>query len=268
MDTNKILSADLLDLVFDDRNKDYGAYELRRTYEKRIKKALIITGTVALLGFSGTLLANKLKPSDNARLRVTEFELADVPDEPLPPPPPPPKAAPPPAPVRTVPLTSIVVVPDEIVDEPVTTQDEALHAQIGLIKIDAPDGDPPLKPSDLDGETGIVATQKTPHEGFTPIEVDAQFKGDWRRFLETTLRPDIGADNGAPPGRYTVMLQFVVDAEGNVSEIKALNTVGYGLEEEAIRTIKKSKKWTPALQNGRYVPTYRKQPITFVIDER
>ena len=46
MDTNKILSADLLDLVFDNRNKDYGAYELRKNYQSRITKALDLYGCV------------------------------------------------------------------------------------------------------------------------------------------------------------------------------------------------------------------------------
>ena len=61
MDTNKILSADLLDLVFDNRNKDYGAYELRKTYHTRITRSLIFTGVFTSLIFAGVVLANKEK---------------------------------------------------------------------------------------------------------------------------------------------------------------------------------------------------------------
>ncbi|HEX2629304.1 MAG TPA: energy transducer TonB, partial [Chitinophagaceae bacterium] len=68
-------------------------------------------------------------------------------------------------------------------------------------------------------------------------------------------------------GTYTVIIQFVVDVDGSVSNIVPLSDKGYGLEQEAIRVLKQSKKWKPAIQNGRQVKAYRKQPITFVIDE-
>ena len=61
MEANKILNADILDLIFEDRNKEYGAYDLRKTYNKRILKALIITASVALLALLGSLLAKAFK---------------------------------------------------------------------------------------------------------------------------------------------------------------------------------------------------------------
>ncbi len=61
MNTNNILSAPLIDLIFDGRNKEYGAYELRRSYAKRINKALFITTTIAALAFGGAVLGNSLK---------------------------------------------------------------------------------------------------------------------------------------------------------------------------------------------------------------
>ena len=68
MDTNKILSADLLDLVFDNRNKDYGAYELRKNYQSRITKALVFTGLFVAITFTGVVMANKLKPKKRSYL--------------------------------------------------------------------------------------------------------------------------------------------------------------------------------------------------------
>ena len=73
-------------------------------------------------------------------------------------------------------------------------------------------------------------------------------------------------DNDAPAGSYTVIIQFVVDTDGSISDIKALTNHGYGLEQEAIRVIKKATKWEPAFQNGRHVKAYRKQPITFQVE--
>ena len=58
MEANKILSADILDIIFDGKNKDYGAYDLRKTYNRRIVRALIITAAVALLALLGSVLAS------------------------------------------------------------------------------------------------------------------------------------------------------------------------------------------------------------------
>ena len=57
METNKILSADILDILFEGKNKEYGAYELRKTYNKRITLALLITASLALLIFVGSVIA-------------------------------------------------------------------------------------------------------------------------------------------------------------------------------------------------------------------
>jgi protein TonB len=64
-----------------------------------------------------------------------------------------------------------------------------------------------------------------------------------------------------------VVVQFIVAKDGTVSDIKALTRYGYGMEQEVVRIIKKSPKWSPAQQNGRTVNAYRKQPITFVVQE-
>jgi protein TonB len=274
METNKILTADLLDLIFDDRNKDYGAYELRRTYEKRIKKALLITATIGALGFTGTLLANKLNPDESIVKMTPGIVLTSIDDDPEPEPelPKPKPQAQPAVQVRTEIFTPPVIEPDEIVDKPMVAQDDLANAKIGLIKIDVPDGggDILLPPEGVDSGTGLIDVQKSkePEQPWIKVEVDAKYPGDWGRFLENNLRGDEPAGNGAPPGKYTVILQFVVDVEGNVSDIKALTSHGYGMEEEAIRVLKKSrsKKWIPAFQNSRHVPAYRKQPITFVIN--
>jgi len=105
---------------------------------------------------------------------------------------------------------------------------------------------------------------------FRKVEEEASFPGgqtEWRKFLERNLRGDVATEHGAPAGSYTVVAQFIVDKEGNISEIKPLTNLGYGMEEEVVRIIKKSPKWSPAILNGKPVKAYRKQPITFVIEE-
>ncbi|MBI5858754.1 MAG: energy transducer TonB [Sphingobacteriales bacterium] len=105
---------------------------------------------------------------------------------------------------------------------------------------------------------------------FDKVEVEASFPGGaqaWRNFLERTLNANVPVENSAPAGAYTVVIQFVVDKNGNISDIKPLTNHGHGMEKEVIRVIMKSPKWVPAMQNGRVVKAYRKQPVTFMITE-
>ncbi len=99
MEANKILSADILDLIFEDRNKDYGAYELRKTYNRRITRALIITASIAALALGGSVLSSSLKSKKDGKVKMQEVTLQDIKQEEekkvVPPPPPPPKVEPP-----------------------------------------------------------------------------------------------------------------------------------------------------------------------------
>ncbi|MCF3108399.1 energy transducer TonB [Niabella sp. CC-SYL272] len=101
---------------------------------------------------------------------------------------------------------------------------------------------------------------------FTKVDQDAKYAGDWMHFLTTNLRGDTPLKNGAKPGKYLVIVQFVVDTKGNVSDIKVLKDPGFGIGEEAVRVISISGKWIPAMQNKRPVKAYRKQPITFMVN--
>lgn len=99
-------------------------------------------------------------------------------------------------------------------------------------------------------------------------EKEAHFPGterSWINFLQKNLKPDVPIRNRAPEGTYTVMVQFIVDKEGRVTDIKPLTKFGFGMEEEVVRILQKSPQWVPAIQFGRNVKAYRKQPVTFVV---
>lgn len=99
-------------------------------------------------------------------------------------------------------------------------------------------------------------------------EIEAEFPGGltaWRRFIERNLNAHVPVKKNAPFGQYTVVMQFIVDKEGNVSGIKSRTKFGFGMEEEVERMLKKSPRWIPAQQWGRKVNAYRLQPITFVV---
>ncbi len=271
MDTNKILSADLLDLIFDDRNKEYGAYDLRKNYHVRITKSLVFTGVFITLIFTGVVLANKLHPEQKSRFNIRDSVILKTlpPDEKKQDPIPEPHKRTAPLQIRTEQLTTDIRIEPDIEDTP-PTQDDLESAQIGTTKIEgivATGIEPTQTLTDGVGK-GLIEDKATgPDDIFDPIEIEARFDGDWIKFLSKNLNPQVPIDNGAPAGNYTVVLQFVVDADGVVSDIKALTTHGYGLEQEAIRVLRKAKKWEPAIQNGRKVKAYRKQPITFQVTE-
>ena len=92
-----------------------------------------------------------------------------------------------------------------------------------------------------------------------------QRENGWRTFLQKNLNPNVPVTNRAPEGSYMVIVQFIVDTDGSVKDIKPLTNFGFGMEAEVIRIMKKSPAWVPAMQFGRKVKAYRRQPVTFVV---
>jgi protein TonB len=269
MEANKILSADILDLVFEDRNKEYGAYQLRKTYNRRIIQALIITASVAVLALLGSFLANKLQGSSN-KLDIKEVTLQDLKqeDKPEPPPPPPPKPPEPPK-IEMTKFTPPKIVKDEEVQEPPPEQKQLQDTKIDVKSEEGVKDEGIQTPVEIDQGKQIIEEKKEDENKiFEKVEIEASFKGGegaWKKYLERNLNPNTPVDNGAPEGTYTVYVQFVVSKDGSISDVKALTNHGYGMEAEAIKVIKKGPAWVPAVQNGRSVNAYRKQPITFQV---
>lgn len=273
MEANKILSADVLDLIFEGKNKEYGAYELRKTYNRRITRALIITASIALLALGGSLLASAMKDKNDKKVKIDEMTLQEVKQEerkepPPPPPPPPPKQEPPKVEMKQ--FTPPVIKKDEEVEKPPPPQEELKEVKIDVKDQEGIKDENIATPVVIDEGKQIVEEKKEEDENkiFDKVEIEASFPGGdgkWRQYLERNANGQVATDNGAPEGTYTTVVQFVVDKEGNISDVKALTNHGYGMEEEAMRVIRKGPKWTPAVQNGRQVKAYRKQPITFQV---
>lgn len=104
---------------------------------------------------------------------------------------------------------------------------------------------------------------------FTREESEAIFPGGdaaWSLYLMQNLDADAPAKGKAPVGKYTVIIKFIVKPDGSLTDIKAETNIGYGMEREALRIIKNSPKWIPAVQYGRKVNAYRRQPVTFQLD--
>lgn len=268
MEANKILSADLLDLVFDNRNKDYGAYDLRRTYARRIKKSMIITGFV-FAAVAVTFLANSTRTTQDNRPNEKIVTIESLPpEEEKPPLPEPEKPEPPPEKAQVEQYTEPEIVEKDVVAPPPTT-DELKDAEIDVFDQEGVKDAGIVSEAAVDKGTGIVETKKQEVEQgpFVTVEVPAEFIGDWTKFLLRHLNSQVPVDNGAPTGIHAVMIRFVVDEEGNVSNIVPLTKIGFGMEEEAIRVLKKATKWKPAIQNGYQVKAYHTQVVKFEVYE-
>jgi protein TonB len=103
---------------------------------------------------------------------------------------------------------------------------------------------------------------------FTKAEVSPSIDHTiWFNYLTRNLSryTEDAALNNVPDGTYTVYVEFLVEQDGRVKDVHALNDVGYGFKQAAIKIIQKSPKWIPARQNGRIVRCYCTQQITFVI---
>lgn len=275
MDVNKILSADILDIIFEGRNKEYGAYQLRRTYNKRITYAIIGTVVVCLLFLVGSLVANSSK-DEKQQIFVQDMELQNVQEEkkPEPPPPPPPPKQEPPK-VEITKFTPPKIVKDEEVkpEEEIKEVEKLEDTKIGTINQEGLKDEGIVAPPVEVKGTGVVEAPKQEEDYdkvFTVVQIPAEFPGGlpaWSKYLERNLNRDLPVENGAPPGKYTVIVSFIVDKNGGISEVKAENDPGYGTKDEAVRVIKRGPNWKPAIQNGRQVIYRHKQSITFMVSE-
>jgi protein TonB len=269
METNKILTADILDIIFDGRNKDYGAYELRKTYNKRIRIAILCTIALCILLFVGYVLAGSGNSNKKQQMQVQDVQLEDIKEEKKnePPPPPPPKVEPPT--VEMAKFTPPKIVKDEQVkeEEKPPEQEKLEDTKIGTVNQQGVKDEGITAPPVSDAGKGVIEAPKEDYDKtFTKVEIESEYAGGpaaWARYLNKNLHyPDEAVNNEI---QGDVIVQFIVDKEGNVSEVEAVSGPNE-LRDEAVRVIKKSGKWSPAIQNGRQVKSYKKQPVKFRLE--
>ena len=266
MEANKILQSGFLDILFEGRNKLYGAYDLRKTYNQRISKALLTT-----LGFTlflaGTLTLSKRNAKEKLVLPVMMHEhfLHNIePDKPktLP-------KLPTPVHVATLKVNLPEIVKDPLVETPPPTTHQIEAAVTGLTSVEGPKpGIGIINPPTAIAGTKVILkpVSKNPDQGtFVPVEKEAAFPGGpqaWQRYIQKALQGRLEEFNDDDYG--TCLVKFIVDTNGNVSEVEATTMKGTMLAEIAVNTIRKGPKWIPAMQNGHYVTAARLQPVTLL----
>jgi protein TonB len=260
-----MMAYDFNDIVFEGRNKEYGAYEIRRRYPKHVRNSLII----AICSFVFILFLPKIiqwitpkeEVMDIAPKMVTINTLDAPPplDESKPPPPPPPMDQPQPKVEQYVPP----VITDKKVDAPPPPKNEDLQKvqtsdinQEGTdVKFEPPKDEVVFKKPDDDNKIYEVVPQQ------------AEFPGgmdNFRKFLLDNLTyPQFAYDNRI---QGQVWLEATVSKDGSLSDIKVLKG-NSALVDEAIRVLKKSPKWQPGMMNGHIVNSKIRVPITFKITQ-
>lgn len=272
MDGNKILNSDYLDILFEGRNKKYGGYELRKNYPKRVGKTMLVLLGIGVSIAAYAVISSMEKPEKVEPIAmVKEVTLAEPPPiDPKKPPPPPPPSEPPPPVKPTVKFTPPVIKKDEEVKE------EEKPAEVSELKeaaagVKTQEGDPTgIDPGIVDNPgtgTGVVEAPPPPPQIFTYVEQMPEFPGgDAARmaFLQKNLRyPDAARENNIT-GR--VIVRFVVNEEGDISDVQIVRGIGGGCDEEAKRVVQKMPKWKPGKQNGRAVKVYFTLPIVFSLE--
>ena len=266
MEPNQILQSALLDILFEGKNKAYGAYDLRKTYNRRIATALSSTIIFLLVFMIAYNIFSHLKKDGIITPLVTDTTVLksappDKPQQILPLKPPAPNH------VKTIKFPPPIIVKDPLVIEVPPEIKQLEGAKIGLKTVEGTSFTGIVAPpSDIEGSqiTATPVSKKTNDDiPFISVEIEAQFPGGpqaWQRYIRKAILMQLDEFTDADYG--TCVVQFIVDKNGNVSHVQATTMQGTKLAEIAVNTIRKGPDWTPAMQNGTYVNAYRIQPVT------
>jgi protein TonB len=262
------------DIVFEGRNKAYGAYHLRHVYDRHMARAMMVSVLFMLLAVNAPRIINWIKgygPAEEPVLTMTPVVLSDPsPVIQVKPTPPPPKEAKP-QPVKP----QIAFVPPVVVNDTDETAEtntpptvEQLEQNITGTENTGGEGDgvdPTLQGTGTSASTTIEV--ETPDdEPLAFVEQMPAFPGGMEAmyaFINSKIKYTVTARENRISGQ--VVVQFVVTKEGNIEHTRIIRSLGGGLDEEAIRVIMSMPRWTPGKHNGRTVPVMFTLPIKFVL---
>ena len=253
-------TLDFDDLLFDTRNKEYGAFQLRKKYNSVVIAGIIlaslIVSSLIILPFVFTSQNDRILRGGNNYVQVQMQSFEPPPDEIYVPPAPPPP--------ENVSVQEIVkYIPPVVVDTVLTfeptlpTSDELMaQTQTEVTEIKGTGIGEDLFPGE--NGTGI-------DEPFIQVEIMPLFKGgDINKFREwvgkRTNYPQAAVEKRI---RGKVVLTFIVEKDGSVSNVNVVQGVDPLLDNEAVKAISESPKWTPGLQRGQPVRVRFLIPLSF-----
>jgi periplasmic protein TonB len=251
------------EVVFAHRNKAYGAYVLRSSYNKRM--VMIMGGLIlfAALSFGISELIKRLPkeevelPKENSKNITLQPPAKELPPPVTPPPPPPPKLEQ---------MTAFLppVIEDEVVTDVLPTQAELENTKAGDQDVEGGDEGWELPTDEPTGGPALTQAVVEPIE--TWVEVEAEFNGGYDKlneFINDNIRPPAEAADLGVNGR--VIVRFVVEKDGTVSNAVVETKLDEcpACDKEALRVVARMPKWKAASNAGREVRTYVRLPIKF-----
>lgn len=262
MTCNEILKADMLDILFDNRNKQYGAYALRKTYNNRLGIALAICLSLAMLLSILLPRTNSSKIFQNKDAGTVIIKTIEFPQQPK-------QVLPPPVKktaeqvFKQKQFTNFVIVDKTTVDSP----PDVRELEASLISNRNVGGQAANNVVPVINETVPFATEREEQKkvtGEVPVQREPEFPGGqqaWINFLQKYL---IAPEELEPGEKKNVAIRFHVSTEGVVTNFEIVQTAGAAFDNEVIRVLKKMPKWKPAIQNGQPVARAFTQPVTFM----
>jgi periplasmic protein TonB len=271
MAQNIIYQSEILDLVFATKNKEYGAYILRKLYDKHVSIALLAAIILFSLFVSSPLIVKYFTPKEAPvqilKKTVDVSTLGEPPSIDKNQAPPPKVEAPPPLTTTIKFLPPVIKKDAEVAEEYIPTQAELKNVDVGK---KTQEGDPNGVNYDLievEQTKKVVVEEKKAApkaEVYTFVEVMPTFPGGDEAllsYLASNIKyPEI-AKRASVEGR--VIVQFIVSKSGAISEVNVVKGIGAGCDEEAIRVIKGMPGWKPGKQNGMPVNVKISVPINF-----
>jgi periplasmic protein TonB len=256
MAKEKINAPAFDDIVFEDRNKEYGAYKLRKKYNRTVIIALLIgiliIGTVIITPYLNAKATENRSRRTERQVEI-KMEKLDQPNEQAPPPPPPP---PPPTDVVQQQKYVPPVVVDSIKPEDVKQLMTADQAQTEVKNTEVVEVQQQVKEEVQEAEPEEIP--------FVVVEEMPMYPGGNDELLkyiaEHTQYPEVAKENNIQ-GR--VVVRFCVTAKGGVSQVSVLKSVDPELDKESIRVVNTLPAFKPGKQGGKPVPVWYMVPITF-----
>lgn len=270
MQPDHILRSDLLDILFEGRNKAYGAYDLRKHYANHLYKAVGGMFLVSMLVVALALIPKK------HNIVGLAGPVIDIPHVLIPPPPAHPPVDPPPPPKppsRGATLqNSVPVITSQIEHSDVPEQTDLDRAAISTKTSEGnpSEGDGPA-PAGNAGEAPaapVPAPMEKVPEILATAEVMPQFPGGMsalQRWLSRNLRPQ---EDQEPGQRIKVMVRFAVTKSGEIDRIQLVQTGGEPYDNEVLRVMHKMPRWEAGRQQGQAVAVWYSIPIIFEMPEQ
>ena len=268
---NSNLSLD--EIVFENRNKAYGAYDLRTNYRSVLTKAFIFGTILFCVAAFTPFVIMKIKQMTAKETQEVNAKLIDiVPEDPIieqpkeeepPPPPPPPKEEPKQEIIQNVVPEPVKAPKVETPPPPITKQLETTTGLVNQEGVKTPTYTPPPPPPGPSKSTTVeVKPQVSETQVYTEVEQLAEFPGGINSFRSKVQNSFDTSVMSGDEGTVKTEITFVVERDGSITDVKA-NGANKDFNAEAIRTVKSVKnKWAPAKINGQAVRYRYRLPLT------